>query len=493
MQPKLLDVEGVTKSFGGVAALSNARFALDRGSVHALCGGNGAGKSTLLSIVMGIQTRDSGIVRRDGREVNFRTPREALGAGISIIEQELSPVPAMSVAENIFLGREPLAGFGRIDFRRMNARAQALLDDLHFAIDARTPMMDLSVAQLQLVEIARALSHDAEVIIMDEPTSALGEAEADQLFAAIRTLKAKGKGIIYVSHRLSEIFQIADTYTVFRDGAFVASGPLGTVSREALIQMIVGRPLTEEFVKTNAPGEDVVLAVRGLNSINRVRDVSFHVRRGEILAIFGLMGSGRSEIFERLFGLVADRGGEVVLEGRTIRLSSPAEAIGHGMAFVTEDRKGSGLVLSASVRDNICMAHLPHLGTGPVMSGRREAMSARQMIARFGIRTASDRLEVSALSGGNQQKVVLGKWFLTEPKVLLLDEPTRGVDVGAKREIYRVMSDFASAGGAVVMISSETDEVVGMADRAVVMRDGRISGEVPRADLSADRLVHLAA
>jgi len=493
MQPKLLEVEGVTKSFGGITALSNGQFALERGSVHALCGGNGAGKSTLLSIVMGIQARDTGIIWRNGREVTFRSPREALAAGISIIEQELSPVPAMSVAENIFLGREPLAGFGRIDFRRMNTRAQSLLDELHFDIDARTLMMDLSVAKLQLVEIAKALSYDAEIIIMDEPTSALGEAEADQLFLAIRMLKGKGKGIIYVSHRLSEIFQIADTYTVFRDGAFVDSGAMATVSREALIQMIVGRPLTEEFVKTNTPSDETLLAVRGLNSTNRVRDVNFQVHRGEILAIFGLMGSGRSEIFERLFGLVEDRGGEVVLEGRQIRVSSPAQAIRHGLAFVTEDRKGSGLVLSASVRDNICMAHLPYLSAGPVMSGRREAMSAREMIAKFGIKTASDRLEVSGLSGGNQQKVVLGKWFLTEPKVLLLDEPTRGVDVGAKREIYRVMSDFASAGGAVVMISSETDEVVGMADRAIVMRDGRMVGKLSRADLSADRLVHLAA
>lgn len=493
MLAALLEVKGVTKSFGGVTALSNGRFELRRGSVHALCGGNGAGKSTFLSIVMGIQARGSGTILRNGREVSFRSPGQALAAGISIIEQELSPVPAMTVAENIFLGREPLAGFGRIDFKTMNGRAQELLDSLHFDIDARTLMMDLSVAKLQLVEIAKALSYDAEIIIMDEPTSALGEAEADQLFAAIATLKSKGKGIIYVSHRLSEIFEIADSYTVFRDGAWVGSGAIAEVTREALIQMIVGRPLTEEFVKENIPGTKRVLAVRGLSSTNGVRDVSFEVRRGEILAVFGLMGSGRSEIFERLFGLVEDMGGEIVLDGRPIRVTSPAEAIGHGFAFVTEDRKGSGLVLSASVRDNICMAHLGKLGTGPVMSARREADAARSMIDKFRIKTATDELAVSGLSGGNQQKVVLGKWFLTEPKVLLLDEPTRGVDVGAKREIYRVMSDFAAAGGAVVMVSSETDEVLGMADRAIVMRDGRIAGELARADLSADRLVHLAA
>ncbi|MEJ6387888.1 sugar ABC transporter ATP-binding protein [Gymnodinialimonas ulvae] len=493
MPPPLLEVKEVTKSFGGVTALSDGRFKLERGTVHALCGGNGAGKSTFLSIVMGIQPRDSGSILRDGAEVTFRTPGQALAAGISIIEQELSPVPAMTVAENIYLGREPLAVFGRVDFRTMNANAQALLDELHFGIDARTVMMDLSVAELQLVEIAKALSYDAEIIIMDEPTSALGEAEADQLFAAIATLKAQGKGIVYVSHRLSEIFEIADSYTVFRDGAYVGSGAISDVTREALIQMIVGRPLTEEFVKENVPGTDQALSVRGLNSLNHVKDVSFDVHRGEILAVFGLMGSGRSEIFERLFGLVEDMGGEIALDGKPIRVSSPAQAIDHGLAFVTEDRKGSGLVLSASVRANICMAQLAELGFGPVMSPQREGKAARDMIDKFRIKTATDLLDVAGLSGGNQQKVVLGKWFLTEPKVLLLDEPTRGVDVGAKREIYRVMSDFAAAGGAVVMVSSETDEVLGMADRAIVMRDGTISGELSRAELSADRLVHLAA
>ena len=264
-------------------------------------------------------------------------------------------------------------------------------------------------------------------------------------------------------------------------------------TREALIQMIVGRPLAEEFVKDNVPTAEPALEVWGLNSVGRVRDVSIAVHRGEILAIFGLMGAGRSEIFERLFGLVEDMGGQIVLDGRPVRIASPAEAIARGLAFVTEDRKGSGLVLSATVRDNICMASLGALGRGPMMDARREARAAGAMIEKFRIKTAGDQLEVSGLSGGNQQKVVLGKWFLTEPRVLLLDEPTRGVDVGAKREIYRVMSDFASAGGAVVMVSSETDEVVGMADRALVMRDGRIAGELARSDLSADRLLHLAA
>lgn len=493
MPELLLEVEGLTKRFGGVAALSDGQFRLKPGSVHALCGGNGAGKSTFLTIVMGIQHRDGGTIRRNGQEVQFSKPSDALAAGISIIEQELSPVPAMSVAENIYLGREPSGFLGRVDFRTMNANAQALLDSLHFDISAKTLMMDLTVAELQLVEIAKALSYDFDVIIMDEPTSALGEAEADQLFAAIERLKAQGKGIVYVSHRLSEIFRIADSYTVFRDGAFVGEGSMDDINREGLIQMIVGRPLTEEFVKDNTPGEEVTLSVTDLNAKGFVRGVNFDVRRGEILALYGLMGSGRSEIFERLFGLTADEGGEIRLFGVPMTLKSPQQAIEAGLAFVTEDRKGSGLVLSGDVRSNICLAQLDELANGPVMNRRREGDAAERMINMFAIKTATDRLEVSGLSGGNQQKVVLGKWFLTDPKILLLDEPTRGVDVGAKREIYRVMSDFAKQGGTVVMISSETDEVLGMADRVVVMRDGQVSGELARSELSAERLVHLAA
>jgi putative xylitol transport system ATP-binding protein len=489
----LLRVEGLRKSFGGIAALKDGRFTLQAGQVKALCGGNGAGKSTFLSIVMGIQPRDGGVIRRAGRQVNYRSPREARADGISIIEQELSPVPAMTVAENIFLGREPTASFGRVDFRKMNREAQALLDGLHFDIDARAMMMDLTVGKLQLVEIARALSYDAEIIIMDEPTSALGEAEADQLFEAIGTLKARGKGVIYVTHRLSEVFEVADSYTVFRDGAFVGEGAIADITRDDLIRMIVGRPLTEEFYKENVPSEDIALELRGINSIKGVSDIDLVAHRGEILAVFGLMGSGRTELFERVFGLVRDRGGEIRIGGVRTEIRTPEQAIANGIALVTEDRKGSGLVLTASVRENICMAWLKKLGFGPVMNFGAEARAARRMIEMFNIKAGNDRDPVSSLSGGNQQKVVLGRWFLTEPAILLLDEPTRGVDVGAKREIYRIMSDFAARGGTVIMISSETDEVIGMADRALVMRDGRIAGEIPRAALSAERLISLAA
>jgi putative xylitol transport system ATP-binding protein len=489
----LLEVRGLKKHFGGVAALTDGQFALERGSVHALCGGNGAGKSTFLTIVMGIQARDGGVIRLNGTEVDFDRPSNARAAGVTIIEQELSPVPAMSVAENIYLGREPVGLFGRVDFATMNRNAQELLDSLKFDISPKTMMMDLTVAEMQLVEIAKALSFDAEVIIMDEPTSALGEAEVDQLFATIKRLRAAGKGIIYVSHRLSEIMQIADRYTVLRDGRFVGEGDIADVSREELINMIVGRPLTEEFVKENRPTDDVALSVKGLNADGWVKDVSFEVCKGEIVALYGLMGSGRSEIFERLFGLSEDQGGEIRLFGKPVKIRTPTEAIDLGLAFVTEDRKGTGLVLDADVRSNICMAQLNELSFGQVMQRRREGEAARRMIETFDIKTPTDRLDVSGLSGGNQQKVVLGKWYLTAPKILLLDEPTRGVDVGAKREIYRIISDFARAGGAVVMVSSENDEVLGMADRVIVMRDGRVGGELARNELSAEKLVNLAA
>jgi putative xylitol transport system ATP-binding protein len=489
----LLDVTGLKKSFGGVAALRDGRLRVEKGSVHALCGGNGAGKSTFLTIVMGIQQRDAGVIRLRGEEVHFASPREALGGGISIIEQELSPVPAMTVAENIFLGREPLKSFGRVDFQEMNRQAQALLSQLGFDIAPTRLMMDLSVAKVQLVEIAKALSYDAEVIIMDEPTSALGESEAEQLFEAIGRLKAQGKGVIYVSHRLTEILDIADRYTVLRDGAYIEDGSISDVTKADLIRMIVGRPLAEEFVKDNQPEAQVALSVKGIDSHNGVADLSFEAHRGEILAFYGLMGSGRTEIFERLFGMSDHGNGTISLGGEAFAARTPAEAIAKGLAFVTEDRKESGLVLSATVRNNLCMASLDALSHGPHMSRPAEAGAARRMIEMFGVKAATDQLEVSGLSGGNQQKVVLGKWFLTDPRILLLDEPTRGVDVGAKREIYRIMSEFAEAGGTVLMISSETDEVLGMADRVIVMKDGRVSGTLARDEMSAEKLVHLAA
>lgn len=489
---ELLEVQGLKKSFGGVAALREGCFRLRAGSVHALCGGNGAGKSTFLKILMGIHKRDAGSIRRRGQEVDFSSPADALASGIAIIEQELSPIPHMTVAENIYLGREPSTRFGGIDFKTMNQNAQRLLDQLEFKIRANQYMMHLSVAQMQLVEIAKALSHDAEVIFMDEPTSAIGEKEAQQLFKTIERLKATGKGVVYVSHRLSEIFQIADSYTVFRDGSYIGSGNLADVDRPSLIKMIVGRELGEEYVKTNVPTDIVGLEVTNLTAPGKVEDISFEVKQGEIFGIYGLMGSGRTEIFNCIFGLDKIEKGEIKLHGEPITISKPADAMKHGIAFVTEDRKVTGLNLSDSVRGNIALASLPELSPNFVMRRRHEKAASQEMTSRFAIKAAQDTMLVSGLSGGNQQKVVLGKWFLRNPKILLLDEPTRGVDVGAKREIYRVMCEFAAAGGTVVMISSEIDEVLGMSDRILVMRNGKSAGIHARADTDAQVLVHLS-
>lgn len=488
----LLEVEGLRKSFGGVAALRDGRFQLRAGSVHALCGGNGAGKSTFLKILMGIYKRDAGSIRRRGQEVDFSSPADALASGIAIIEQELSPVPHMTVAENIYLGREPSTRFGGIDFRSMNRAAQRLLDELEFDIRATQYMMNLSVAQMQLVEIAKALSHDAEVIFMDEPTSAIGEREAQQLFAAIRHLQAQGRGIVYVSHRLSEIFQIADSYTVFRDGSFIGAGALSEIDRPNLIRMIVGRELAEEYVKTNKPTSDVGLEVSALSCPNKIEDISFAAHKGEIFGIYGLMGSGRTEIFNCLFGLDKPSAGRISVDGAPILVSKPSDAMAHGLALVTEDRKQTGLNLSDSVRANICMASLPALSPAFAMDHAKELDASRRMREQFQIKAARDTMPVSGLSGGNQQKVVLGKWFLRNPKVLLLDEPTRGVDVGAKREIYRIICDFAESGGTVVMISSEIDEVLGMSDRIMVMRGGKSAGIYSREETNAQSLVHLS-
>jgi putative xylitol transport system ATP-binding protein len=488
----LLKVEGLRKSFGGVLALRDASFELESGTVHALCGGNGAGKSTFLSILMGIYQRDAGTIWRKGRQVEFASPAEALASGIAIIEQELSPIPQMTVAENIFLGREPPGRFGGVNFRKMNAAAQAILDDLGFPIPATRQMYTLSVAQMQLVEIAKALSHDAEVIFMDEPTSAIGHREAHQLFSTVRRLREQGRGIVYVSHRLSEIFDVADRYTVLRDGAYVGSGSLADVDRASLIRMIVGREINEEYAKINTPTGEEGLSVQGLTSPGKISNISFTVRKGEIFGIYGLMGSGRTEIFDCLFGLDPHSKGEVRLFGEPISVVTPAQAIELGIALVTEDRKLSGLYLNDSVRHNLSMARLRTISPGYVVNSAREAQASRDAIERFQIRVGRDVDPVASLSGGNQQKVVLGKWFLCNPRVLLLDEPTRGVDVGAKREISRIVGDFAAGGGTVAMISSEIDELLGVADRIMVMRDGRPVETLDRSEASAEKLVHLS-
>ena len=489
---ELLRVEGVRKAFGQVVALKNAQFSLKRGSIHALCGGNGAGKSTFLSILMGFICPDAGEIYVKGKRCEFHQPIEALHAGIAIVQQELSAIPDLTVAENIWLGREPRR-FGFVDFKQLNRQTAELLTDLHFDISPSEKMRNLSVAEQQLVEIAKALSHaDADIIIMDEPTSAIGEEDAQKIFDVITRLTEKGKGIIYVSHRLSEIFQIADTFTIFRDGTFITDGPLADISREKLIELIIGREIKDEFAKFNEPTDETIMEVRELSRDNQVHDISLTLKKGEILGIYGLVGSGRSEFLDLIFGIGHADKGTIKIGDRFLDKHTPKDSINAGIAYVTEDRKETGLMLGRSINENINIASFDAISTGGFIHDRKERARADDMITLFNVKTPDADQLAGNLSGGNQQKVVLGRWALTEPDVMLLDEPTRGVDVGAKKEIYKFMSEFALQGKGIVMVSSELSEIIGMSDRIIVFRDGRIAGELTAATATQTDLMKLA-
>ncbi|HCR4427570.1 TPA: sugar ABC transporter ATP-binding protein [Morganella morganii] len=489
---ELLRVEGVRKAFGQVVALKNAQFSLKRGSIHALCGGNGAGKSTFLSILMGFIRPDAGEIYVKGKRCEFHQPIEALHAGIAIVQQELSSIPDLTVAENIWLGREPRR-FGFVDFKQLNRQTAELLTDLHFDISPSEKMRNLSVAEQQLVEIAKALSHaDADIIIMDEPTSAIGEEDAQKIFDVITRLTEKGKGIIYVSHRLSEIFQIADTFTIFRDGTFITDGPLADITREKLIELIIGREIKDEFAKFNEPTDETIMEVRELSRDDQVQDISLTLKKGEILGIYGLVGSGRSEFLDLIFGIEHADKGTIKIGDRFLAKHTPKDSINAGIAYVTEDRKDTGLMLGRSINENINIASFGAISTGGFIHDRKERARADDMITLFNVKTPDADQLVGNLSGGNQQKVVLGRWALIEPDVMLLDEPTRGVDVGAKKEIYKFMSEFALQGKGIVMVSSELSEIIGMSDRIIVFRDGRIAGELTAATATQTDLMKLA-
>ncbi|EMD6372020.1 sugar ABC transporter ATP-binding protein [Morganella morganii] len=489
---ELLRVEGVRKAFGQVVALKNAQFSLKRGSIHALCGGNGAGKSTFLSILMGFIRPDAGEIYVKGKRCEFHQPIEALHAGIAIVQQELSSIPDLTVAENIWLGREPRR-FGFVDFKQLNRQTAELLTDLHFDISPSEKMRNLSVAEQQLVEIAKALSHaDADIIIMDEPTSAIGEEDAQKIFDVITRLTEKGKGIIYVSHRLSEIFQIADTFTIFRDGTFITDGPLADITREKLIELIIGREIKDEFAKFNEPTDETIMEVRDLSRDDQVQDISLTLKKGEILGIYGLVGSGRSEFLDLIFGIEHADKGTIKIGDRFLDKHTPKDSINAGIAYVTEDRKDTGLMLGRSINENINIASFGAISTGGFIHDRKERARADDMITLFNVKTPDADQLVGNLSGGNQQKVVLGRWALIEPDVMLLDEPTRGVDVGAKKEIYKFMSEFALQGKGIVMVSSELSEIIGMSDRIIVFRDGRIAGELTAATATQTDLMKLA-
>lgn len=489
----LVQAAGVAKSFEGVPALRNGQFLLRAGSVHALCGGNGAGKSTFLSILMGILKRDAGTIAVAGREVDFSGPLDAIESGIAIITQELSPVPYLSVAENIYLGREPRTAKVVVDTKKMCSNAETLLKRLGFDIDPAATIASLSVAQIQLVEIAKAFSFDAQIIIMDEPTSAIGERETHVLFDAIRRLTRQGVGFIYVSHRLEEIFDIADTYTVFRDGEFVETGDIASIDRAHLVRQIVGREVAEPRQSSRTNIGETLLEIKDLSWAGKFEEVSLGVAAGEILGIYGLMGSGRTEFVSSVFGISPRDSGSVQFAGAAIPAERPDKALDAGISMVTEDRKESGLVLNSSIRHNISLTALGKLSWRGVVNGRKERDHVSDMIRRLFIKTSSDSLAVSTMSGGNQQKVVIARCLSTKPKLLICDEPTRGIDEGAKQEIYALLDSFVRDGGAVLLVSSEAPEVLQLSDRIAIFKKGRLSQLLPTSGASQEILLHASS
>ncbi len=489
----LLRADGIRKSYAGVVALHDGRIELRPGSVHALCGGNGAGKSTFLSILTGSQQPDGGRILCRGRELRCTSPAAAHAAGIAIITQELSPLPNMTVAENIYLGREPRRAGCWVDFRAMERNAAALLERLRFAIDPRARVDSLALGQIQLVEIAKAISRDGSILIMDEPTSALGDSETRTLLDAIAHLRAQGVGIIYVSHRLTELFTIADHYTVFRDGRFVQTGALADIDRRELIRLIVGRALETKQRPQKCAAGAPLLEVTGFSRAGRFTEINLAVRRGEIVGLYGLLGAGRSAFATALYGAQPTDTGRVRIDGREVNIRSPADALRHGLAMVGEDRRATGLVPARSVRENISIAALLGVARFGFVSARRECSAVDEMVRRLGIRARSREQPVGGLSGGNQQKVVFARSLMTGPTILICDEPTRGIDEGAKREIYEWLAEFAASGGAVLMISSETAELLLNCGRILVFRQRRIAAELTGSEATPETLVHWAS
>jgi inositol transport system ATP-binding protein len=490
----LLALEGIRKEFPGVLALDNVQLRIRKGSVHALMGENGAGKSTLMKIIAGIYQPDAGEIRLRGEPVTLKSPLDALEQGIAMIHQELQLMNWMTIAENIWIRREPRNRFGLIDHGKMAEMTRDLFLRLNLSLDPGTQVSELTVAQKQMVEIARAVSYESRILIMDEPTSALTEREVEHLFAIIRDLKARDIGIIYITHKMNELFEIADEFTVFRDGKYIGTHASKDVTRDDIIRMMVGREITNMFPKIECPIGDVVLEVKNLTIPGVFHDISFSLRRGEILGLAGLVGSKRSNVAEALFGVNPAVSGQILIDGQPATISSPNEAMAHGMAFLTEDRKETGCFLALDCLENIQSALITrsHVKAGFV-DQKTVSRLAEDMAAKLRVKTPNLQEIVENLSGGNQQKLLIARWLLTKPRILILDEPTRGIDVGAKSEIHRLITGLAAEGVAVLMISSELPEVLGMSDRIMVMHEGRVSGFLDRAEADQVKIMNLAA
>ena len=489
----VLRANDISKSYAGVHALRSVAFELKAGEVHALIGENGAGKSTLIKIITGAVARDSGEIEISGQLITDNSPRIAKSLGIAAIYQQPALFPELSVAENIALGLEKAGLWGRINWHERHARAMTLLARVGAKIDPTTEAQDLSMPQQQLVEIARALGADAKVLIMDEPTASLSEEDTQNLFRVIRELREHGVGLIYISHRLEELPEIADRVTVLRDGSTIGTHSIKDVKRDDLIQLMVGRELSAVFPKKAAELRDTVLEVRHLGcAVANVSEVNLSVRAGEIVGLAGLVGAGRTELARAIFGLTPADAGEILLRGKAVSIQSPAQAISHGIAYVPEDRRHHGVILDMAIKANITLASLSWLANRLSLDFRREREIAADYTRRFAIKTPTTYAPVSTLSGGNQQKVALSRWLVTKPSLLILDEPTQGIDVGAKSEIHALMSELAGQGVAILMISSELPEVLGMSDRIAVMRAGTIVRILKRAEATQEKILGLA-
>ena len=487
-----IEMKGIDKSFGTNQVLKNAGFFLKDGEIHALMGENGAGKSTLMKILTGVYTRDAGTVLVDGQEVVYKSPQEAEKAGIVFIYQEINSLFDLTVEENLFMGKEITKGFGIVNKKAMREKAREVMDKMGVNIDVGATMSDLSVGQQQMVEICKALMADAKVLIMDEPTAALTQSETEILFEVINSLRAKGVSIVYISHRMEEIFELCDRITILRDGQYIDTKYIKDITMDDVVQMMIGREIGERYPKRDCKIGAEVLRVEGLSHEKFFKDVGFSVHAGEVLGVSGLMGAGRTEIMHTIFGSYPSAGGKIFIDGFEHTIRNPREAIAAGIGFITEDRKTEGLLLEKSISENIEICNLGKTSTKGVRNTQKRSELVKKGIEEFRIRCFGPDHECHNLSGGNQQKVVLAKWIYTDPKILILDEPTRGVDIGAKKEIYSVINDLAARGVAVIMVSSELPEVLGMSDRIMVVHEGHVTGIIDAATADQAKVMTLA-
>lgn len=488
----LIEMKQISKAFSGNKVLENVDFELLPGEIHALMGENGAGKSTLVKILTGIYERDTGTVHVKGKEVHFTGPKDAEKSGVAVIHQELNIIPHLTVSENMFLGKELSNRYGVLKSKEMKEKTTEYINRLGIDIDPNIEAGRLSVGQQQMIEIARAVASNTEVLIMDEPTAALTDREIEVLFKVIDSLRAKGVGIIYISHRMEEIFKICDRISVLRDGQFIGTKIIKETNFDEIVRMMVGRQLGDRYPKRTAVPGDELLRVESFTSAEAFEGISFSVRKGEILGVAGLMGAGRTEIMEALFGYRSKEHGKVFIEGKEIRIKTPYDAIKAGIGFITEDRKSEGLVLDLSVRENFILSNLSRFSKQGVISSKQENEFVTEMIEKLHVKTSGAEQIVKSLSGGNQQKIVIGKWLGIQPRILILDEPTRGVDVGAKKEIYHIMNELTEQGVAIIMVSSELPEILGMSDRIMVIHEGKQTAILNRDEATQEKIMQAA-